>query len=70
MTMENPPARKSMSPLIMRDPLPPPTVRQPESARPAAIHPMVPHTLMAPNSFSESFRLIMATELVRARVGA
>jgi hypothetical protein len=44
--------------------------RHPVSARPAAIHPSVPQTRMPPNSASESLRLIIARELVSARVGA
>jgi len=47
-----------------------PNQRQPVSIQPAAIQPSVPHTRMAPNSFSESSMLAIAIEFVRARVGA
>jgi hypothetical protein len=59
-----------MSPCIAGSTSPSPNHRQPVSIQPAAIHPSVPHTRIAPNSFSESSMLAIAMELVRARVGA
>jgi hypothetical protein len=64
------PARKRVSPGTAKVALLAAMMRQPDSKSPAAIQPMVPHTRMRPNSSSESFRLIMAIELVSARVGA
>ncbi len=70
MTIEKSPARNSMSPCTLGITSPPASQRHPVSSQPAAIHPSVPQTRIAPNSFSESSRLIIAIELVSASVGA
>jgi len=68
--MEKIPARNKVSPLIASPGALSPSNLQPVSPQPAAIQPIVPQTLILPKSFSESFKLAKAMELVKARVGA
>ncbi len=70
MTIDATPARTSASARTAGATASAARERHTVSNSPAAIQPSVPHTRIAPNSFSESVRLIIAIELVSASVGA